>query len=143
MFGIDCEGGSYIECLDKKKPHAAILEEVPGFLIASTGERSGYERFVEEVGAVLDFDGQALYHPDAIKCVILNAATWLDIQRERVYIVMLSKHVGGVAAMARVVKMLTEMTAYRSTFSPHKIGEFLEKCGAKDEEVDRVAAEAP
>lgn len=134
IFGDEFHGGdgSYLQCLRAKQPTVAILEEVPAFLHNKKNERSEYDKFVQEVLAIQRPNGEPLFQPGAIKCIRVNARTWLDLHRERLYLVMVSDAAGGPEGANDIVSIFRELHDYRSRFPAHTTFELLKHAPAQD-----------
>ncbi len=75
----------------------------------------------------MDDDGEPFYPSVTVyKC---DAKMWLDVSRERVYVVAVSRKAGGVAGGIHITDIMTEITDFRRHFAPHPIKKLLAHVG--------------
>ncbi len=120
LFGDDdTEGGSYLACMRAKLPKIAILEQVAGFLNHErTLAMTPFDKFRDEVAQIVGPDGQPYYPMDGIVCLVLDSATWLGMDRSRLYAVAVSYEAGGATEAQAIIERLHEIVSYRATFAP-------------------------
>jgi len=128
IFGMDGEtpGGSYFECLNRTRPLGAIMEQVRGFTRkARAADQSEFERFRSMLEREIRVpDGESSKpHFTAVKAFIVNANTWLEMDRPRVMVIVLSDALGGWDGMGEIESMMSEVLSCRSKFPPHSVSE--------------------
>jgi hypothetical protein len=141
--GPETEGGSYLETVRKLRPLGCILEEVIGFTHIPKGEsESACQKYARELqrissqaepdhAAVIDVERPPLY--TAIKVFIMEAQTWMNATRGRLYVVALSDELGGELGMQSISEIVRAILSYRSKFPPTDLTpKFLESLLAKE-----------
>ena len=101
----------------------AVMADVPGFMIQNDSTTSEFTKFVNTVMDISNAEGKQ--HFTAYRCIKLNSQTWLNMARDRLYVIFVSDTVGGQSGLDQIVSTLVDVSTYRSHFKPHSVKELL------------------